>query len=80
LCGPCPLSRRRPGGCAGRAKVVNVGRHRVVWEAGLSMGVHCGVPLHELPPPQRSASAGLEGEVGDVVGDEPKTLLCRVWP
>jgi hypothetical protein len=25
-------------------------------------------------------SAGLEGEVGEVVGGEPKTLLCWVWP
>jgi hypothetical protein len=29
---------------------------------------------------QRSVSAGLEGEVGEVVGGEPKTLLCWVWP
>jgi hypothetical protein len=43
------------------------------------MRVHCGVPLHEFPPTQRSVSAGLEGEVGEVIGGEPKTLLCRVW-
>jgi hypothetical protein len=61
-------------------KAVNVGRHRVVCEAGLSTGVHCSVPLHELPPAQRSISAGLEGEVGEVVGGKPKTLLCWVWP
>jgi hypothetical protein len=56
------------------------GRHRVVREAGLSMGVHRGVPLHELPPAQWSVSAGLEGEVSEVVGGEPKTLLRWVWP
>jgi hypothetical protein len=31
-------------------QVVDVGCHRVVWEAWLSTGVHCGVPFHELPP------------------------------
>jgi hypothetical protein len=78
--GLCPLSRRRPGGCAGRAEAVNVGRHRVVREAGLCTGVHCGVSLHELPSSQRSVTASLEGEVGEVVGGEPKTLLCWVSP
>jgi hypothetical protein len=52
--GPFPLNRRRPRGSAGREDDVNVGRHRVVREAGLSTGVHCGVPLHELPPAQWS--------------------------
>jgi hypothetical protein len=42
--------------------------------------VHCGVALHESPPAQQSVSAGLEGEVGEVIGGKPKTLLCRVWP
>jgi hypothetical protein len=44
------------------------------------MGVHCGIPLHELPPAQRSVSAGLKGKVGKVVGGEPEMLLCWVWP
>jgi hypothetical protein len=44
------------------------------------MVVHCSVSLHELPLAQRSVSTGLEGEVGEVVGGEPKTLLCWVWP
>jgi hypothetical protein len=44
------------------------------------MGVDDGVPLHELPPEERLGSAGLEGEVAEVVGGEPKTLLCRVRP
>jgi hypothetical protein len=30
-------------------------------------------------PSPRSVSAGLEGEVGEVVGDEPKTLLHWFW-
>jgi hypothetical protein len=77
-CDLCPLSRRRPRGSAGRVEAVDVGRHRVVREAGLSTGVHCGVPLRELPPAQRSISVGLEGEVGEVVGGEPKMLLCWV--
>jgi hypothetical protein len=46
----------------------------------LSTGVHRGVPLHELPPAQRFVSAGLEGEVGEVVGGEPKMLLRWVLP
>jgi hypothetical protein len=50
-----PSSRRRPRGSAGRAEVVDVGRHRVVREAGLSTGVHRGVPLHELPQPSGSS-------------------------
>jgi hypothetical protein len=65
---------------AGRAQVVDVGRHRVVREAGLSMGVHRGTPLHELPPSKRLSSACLEGEVGEVVGCEPKTLLRWIRP
>jgi hypothetical protein len=76
--GPCPPSRHRPRGSAGRAEAVDIGRHRVVREARLSTGVHCGVPLHELPLAQRFVSAVLEGEVGEVVGDEPKMLLRRV--
>jgi hypothetical protein len=48
--GSCPLSRRKPRGGVDCAEVVDVGRHRVVWEAGLPTGVHHGVPLHELPP------------------------------
>jgi hypothetical protein len=32
------------------------------------------------PPTPRSISAALEGEVGEVVGGEPKMLLCWVWP
>jgi hypothetical protein len=67
-------------GSAGRAEAVDVGRHRVVREVGLSTGVHCGVPLHELPPAQRFVFAGLEGEVGEVVRGEPKTLLRSVCP
>jgi hypothetical protein len=77
-CGSCPPSRCRPRGSAGRAEAVNVGRHRVVREARLSTGVHCGVPLHELPLAQQFVSAGLKDEVGEVVGGEPKTLLCWV--
>jgi hypothetical protein len=42
--------------------------------------VHGGVPLHELPSGERLGSTGLEGEVGEVVGGEPKTLLCWVRP
>jgi hypothetical protein len=38
-------------------EVVDVGRHRVVLEAGLSMGVHRGVPFLELP--QASGSSPL---------------------
>jgi hypothetical protein len=78
--GLCSPSRRRPKSGAGRVEVVDIGRHRVVWEAGLSTGVHCGVPLHELPPGQRLVSASLEGKVSEVVGGEPKTLLCWVGP
>jgi hypothetical protein len=78
--GPCPPSHRRPRGGAGRAEAVDIGRHQVVREAGLSTGVHCGVLLHELPPAQRFVSTGLEAEVGEVVGGEPKTLLRWVWP
>jgi hypothetical protein len=33
-----------------------------------------------IPPAQRSVSAGLEGEVGEVIGGEPKMFLCWVWP
>jgi hypothetical protein len=55
--GLCPLSRHRPRGGAGCAEVVDVARHRVVREAGLSTGVHRGVPLHELP--QASGSSPL---------------------
>jgi hypothetical protein len=75
LPGRCPPSRRRPRGDAGRAEVVDVSHDRVVREAGLSTGVHCGVPLHELPLAQRFISAGLESGVGEVVGGKPKTLL-----
>jgi hypothetical protein len=79
-CGPCSLSRRRPQGSAASAEVVDVGRHRVVCEVGSSTRVHHGVPLHELPPGQRLVSASLEGEIGEVVGGEPKMLLCWVGP
>jgi hypothetical protein len=44
------------------------------------MGVYGSVPLHELPPSKRLGSAFLEGEVGEVVGRKPKTLLLWVWP
>jgi hypothetical protein len=44
-----PPGRRRVRGGAGRAQAVDVGRHRIVREAGLSTVVHRGVPLHELP-------------------------------
>jgi hypothetical protein len=44
------------------------------------MGVHRGVPLHELPPSERLGPASLEGKVGEVVGGVPKTLLHWVWP
>jgi hypothetical protein len=44
------------------------------------MVVHHGVPLHELPPSKWLGSACLKGEVGEVVGGGPKTLLCWVWP
>jgi hypothetical protein len=77
--GPRPPSRHRPRGSTGRAETVDVGRHRVVQEAGLSRGyiaVYCSMNS----PAQRFVSAGLEGEVGEVVGDEPKTLLHWVWP
>jgi hypothetical protein len=67
LRGTCPPSCRPRGG-AGRAEVVDVGRHRVAREAGLSTKVHRGVPLHELPLGERLVSASLEGEVGEVVG------------
>jgi hypothetical protein len=53
LPGPCPPSRRGPRDGNGCAEVVDVGHHWVVQEAGLSMGVHRGVRLHELPPSQR---------------------------
>jgi hypothetical protein len=56
-CGPRPPSHRRPRGGIGRAEVVDVGRHWVIREARLSMGVHHGVPLHELP--QASGSSPL---------------------
>jgi hypothetical protein len=78
--GLCSPSHRRPRGSASRAEVVDVGRHRVVREAGLSMGGHRGVPLHELPPSQWLVLASLEGMVSEVVGGEPKTLLRWVWP
>jgi hypothetical protein len=78
--GPRPSSRRRPRGGTGCAEVFDVGRHRVVRKARLSMGVHHGVSLHELPPGQRLVSASLEGKVGEVVGGEPKTLLHWVRP
>jgi hypothetical protein len=67
-------------GAAPVAQVVDVGRHRVVREAVLSTGVHCGVPLREIPPSKRLISACLEGKVGEVVGGEAKTLLRWVWP
>jgi hypothetical protein len=79
-CGSCPPGRRRSGGSAVLAKVVDVGHHRVVREAELSTGVHRGVPLHELPPSKWLGSAGLEGKVGEVVGGEPEMLLRWVWP
>jgi hypothetical protein len=83
-CGLYPLGRRSAGGSAGgsasRALIVDVGRHRVVWEAGLSTGVHCGVPILELPPSKWLGFACLKGEVGEVVRNEPKTLLRWVWP
>jgi hypothetical protein len=44
----------------------------------LSTGVHQGVLLHKLPPAQRFISVGMESEVGEVVGGEPKTLLVLV--
>jgi hypothetical protein len=78
--GPCPPSRCRPRDNADRVEVVDIGRHWVIREAGLPTRVHCGVPLHELPPAQRFISAGLEGEVGEIVGGEPKTLMRWVWP
>jgi hypothetical protein len=46
----------------------------------MSTWVHSGVPLHELTPGERLISASLKGEVGEIVGGEPKTLLCQVWP
>jgi hypothetical protein len=46
----------------------------------LSMGVHRGVPLHELPPSQQLVPASLESKVSEVVGGEPKTLFRWVWP
>jgi hypothetical protein len=46
----------------------------------LSTGVHGGITLHELPPGEWLGSAGLEGELSEVVGGEPKTLMCWVWP
>jgi hypothetical protein len=44
------------------------------------MGVRRGVSLHELSPGQRLLSTSLEGEVGEVVGGEPKMLLHWVGP
>jgi hypothetical protein len=38
LRGPCPPSRRRPRGSAGRSEAVDVDRHRVVREAGCPRG------------------------------------------
>jgi hypothetical protein len=76
-CGPCPSSRCRARGGAGRAEVVDAGRHRIIREAELSTGVHCGVPLHELPQPNGSSPLR---EVGEVVGYEPKMLLRWDWP
>jgi hypothetical protein len=75
-----PPSHHRPGGGTCRAQVVDVGRHRVVQEAGLSTRVHRGVPLHENSPSKRLGSACLEGEVSEVIGGEPKMLLRWVWP
>jgi hypothetical protein len=79
------LSRCPPGPCGaeggvGRSQRVHVGRHRVVREAWLSTSVHHGVPLHEFLPGEWLSFAGLEGEVGEVVGGEPKMLLRWVWP
>jgi hypothetical protein len=78
--GSCPPSHCRPRGGAGSAEVVDVGRHRVVWEAGLSTGVYHGVSLHELHPAQWFVSAGLEGKVGEVVGVEPKCSCVGFGP
>jgi hypothetical protein len=36
--GPCSPSRRRPRSGAGRAEVIDIGRHQVVRKAGLSTG------------------------------------------
>jgi hypothetical protein len=44
------------------------------------MGVNGGVPLHELPLSKRLGSACLEGEIGEVIVDEHKTLLCWFCP
>jgi hypothetical protein len=52
--GSCPLSRRRPRGDASRAEVVDVGRHQVVREGGLSMGYI--VVYRSMNSPQASGS------------------------
>jgi hypothetical protein len=62
--GSCPPSHRRHRGNTSRVEVVDVGRHRVVREAGLSLGVHRGVPLHELP--QASGSSPLSWKARSV--------------
>jgi hypothetical protein len=78
--GRCPPGRRSAGGGAGHAQVVDVGRDRIVREAGLSTEVHGGVPLHELPPSKWLSSACLESEIGEVIAGEPKRLLHWVSP
>jgi hypothetical protein len=55
--GPCPLSRLRPMDDAGRTKVVDIGCHRVVREAGLFTGVI--VVYRSMNSPQPSGSSPL---------------------
>jgi hypothetical protein len=64
----------------GRSQRIHIGRHWVIWEAWLSTGGHGGVPLHELALGKRLVSAGLKGEVDEVLGGEPKTLLRPARP
>jgi hypothetical protein len=78
--GQCFPGHRNAGGGIGRAQVVDVCRHRVVWEARLSTGIHGGVPLHKHPPSERLGSACLEGEVVEVVGGEPKCSCVGFGP
>jgi hypothetical protein len=66
-------------GQRGCAEAVDIGHHRVSGGWAVHGGtLRCTTPL--TAPPQWSVSAGLEGEVGEVVGSDPKTLLRWVWP
>jgi hypothetical protein len=78
--GPCPPSRHTPRGYAGRAEAINIGRHRVDREARRPWGyIAVYRSMNSLQPSGPSLLAW-KGEVGEVIGGEPKTLLHWVWP